>query len=144
MCAGAASSNTLGNTQELEIGKLHCWYADHAEVNDLPDGHRFPMDKYRMTRTLLQQEPGTAQIAAFHPSPAATMLELQRAHTPEYVQAFVSGTIGKDQMRAIGFPWSGAIVRRNLASVGGTLAATQALLDKPELLMTAHISGTEL
>lgn len=33
------------------------------------------------------------------------------------------------------------MVNRNLASVGGTLAATQAVLSHPELRMTAHTSG---
>ena len=125
----------------LRAGKLHCWYADHCEVNDLPAGHRFPMQKYRLTRELLQQEAQTAALAAFHPSPAASLQDIQRVHNQQYVEQFVNGTIDKPGMRAIGFPWSKAIVARNLASVGGTLAATQALLHSPAFRMTAHISG---
>lgn len=80
-------------------------------------------------------------LAEFHPSPAATAAELQLAHTREYVDRFMSGELLPKDMRAIGFPWSPSLVARNLASVGGTLAATKALLAQPELLMTAHISG---
>jgi acetoin utilization deacetylase AcuC-like enzyme len=80
-------------------------------------------------------------MAAFHPSPAASLTDIQRSHTAEYVEQFVSGSLTKEAMRAIGFPWSQSIVARNLASVGGTLAATQALLQNPKLGITAHISG---
>ena len=108
---------------------------------DLGEKHRFPMRKYRMARELLQQEPQTAAIAGFYPSPASPLDDLRRVHTARYVEAFVEGSITKDEMRQIGFPWTPSIVSRNLASVGGTLAATQALLQRPELRVTAHISG---
>jgi predicted metal-dependent hydrolase len=61
----------------LQPGKLHCWYADHQEVI-LPDGHRFPMDKYRATRQLLQSEAQTRAISAFYPSPAVAKEDLLR------------------------------------------------------------------
>ena len=94
-----------------------------------------------MTRQLLQREAQTARIAAFHPSPLAPLADLARVHTPAYIERFVSGDLTPADMRAIGFPWSPTLVARNLASVGGTLAATAALLRQPELRMTAHISG---
>jgi acetoin utilization deacetylase AcuC-like enzyme len=124
----------------LEVGKLNCWYADHQAVT-LPDGHRFPMDKYRMTRQLLQNEVATSKIASFHPSPPAPLEDLYRAHSPAYVQRFLTGDLSDTDMRTIGFPWSPSVVARNLASVGGTLAATTALLLQPSLQITAHISG---
>jgi acetoin utilization deacetylase AcuC-like enzyme len=124
----------------LEAGKLHCWFADHQVVT-LPGGHRFPMDKYRITRMLLQHEAQTAKMAHFHPSPAATLQDLHRVHTADYVQRFVSGDLTKQDMRMIGFPWSPSLVARNLASVGGTLAATRAVLERPDLRMAAHIAG---
>lgn len=49
---------------------------------------------------------------------------MERAHDPGYVAAIFDGTIDARVMRRIGFPWSEALVRRSLASVGGTLAAT--------------------
>jgi acetoin utilization deacetylase AcuC-like enzyme len=41
------------------------------------------------------------------------------------VQAFLNGTVAPGIIRRIGFPWSEGLVRRTLASVGGTLRATE-------------------
>ena len=49
---------------------------------------------------------------------------IERVHDPAYVHAFLQGTVDARIMRRIGFPWSEGLVRRTLASVGGTLAAT--------------------
>ena len=64
-----------------------------------------------------------------------------QVHTRDYIDRFENGRLSYKEMRAIGFPWSESVVRRNFASVGGTLAAAKALLAQPELRMTAHISG---
>lgn len=85
----------------LTPGKLHCWYADHQEVI-LPDGHRFPMHKYRATRELLQSESQMADIAEFYPSPPVPMEDLLRVHTAEYVHRFTSGQLLEQDMRVIG------------------------------------------
>jgi acetoin utilization deacetylase AcuC-like enzyme len=60
----------------------------------------------------------------FEPAPLADVTDIERAHDPAYVRAFVEGTVPASVMRRIGFPWSEELVRRTLASVGGTLAAT--------------------
>jgi acetoin utilization deacetylase AcuC-like enzyme len=44
-------------------------------------------------------------------------------HDPGYVNSFLDGTVDPRILRRIGFPWSPELVRRTLASVGGTLAA---------------------
>lgn len=145
---GAANAVAAANTEPASVApvqrltpqRLHCWYADHQEVI-LPDGHRFPMDKYRATRLRLQAEAHMTQLAEFHPSPPASVEDLQKAHTLDYINRFISGRLNDKDMRAIGFPWTPTLVSRNLASVGGTVAATRALLQQPELRMTAHISG---
>eukprot|EP00892_Ulva_mutabilis_P010503 jgi/Ulvmu1/7825/UM004_0054.1 len=135
--AGVSSTQS---PPELIPGKLHCWYADHQEVV-LPEGHRFPMHKYRATRQLLQKEAQMSGMAEFHPSPPVPMEDLLRVHASDYVHRFTSGQLLEQDMRIIGFPWTPSVVHRNLASVGGTFAATQAVLANPKLKMTAHISG---
>jgi acetoin utilization deacetylase AcuC-like enzyme len=50
---------------------------------------------------------------------------IELAHDAEYVRQFCSGALPSPAMRRIGFPWSTGLVERTLASVGGTLAATQ-------------------
>jgi acetoin utilization deacetylase AcuC-like enzyme len=99
------------------------FYTDHY-VLPLPPGHRFPIEKYRLLRELLQADGGFVLEAA----PLAPVTVIERTHDPEYVRAFVQGTLGDAAMRRIGFPWSEGLVRRTLASVGGTLAATQEAL----------------
>jgi acetoin utilization deacetylase AcuC-like enzyme len=97
------------------------FYCDHHEI-PLPPGHRFPKRKYRMLRDLL------SGAFDFEPAPEASVAEIARVHDPAYVQAFVEGTLDAAAVRRIGFPWSEGLVRRTLASVGGTLAATQEAL----------------
>jgi acetoin utilization deacetylase AcuC-like enzyme len=46
-------------------------------------------------------------------------------HDSRYVQAFLDGTLDPKVLRRIGFPWSEQLVRRTLASVGGTLQAAR-------------------
>ena len=100
------------------------FYTDHYEL-PLPAGHRFPIDKYRMLRKLLEADGGFT----LEPAPMAEIAAVERVHDPEYVRAFVEGRLSESDMRRIGFPWSEGLVRRTLASVGSTLAATRDALD---------------
>jgi acetoin utilization deacetylase AcuC-like enzyme len=99
------------------------FYTDHY-VLPLPEGHRFPIQKYRLTRELLAVE-GRFD---FVPAPLAGRETIELAHDPEYVAAFLDGTLSAQAVRRIGFPWSPELVKRTLASVGGTLAATREAL----------------
>jgi acetoin utilization deacetylase AcuC-like enzyme len=99
------------------------FYTDQYVI-PLPEAHRFPIQKYRMTRELLA---GLGYFD-FEPAPLAEREVVELAHDPEYVTAFLEGTLSVQAMRRIGFPWSEALVKRTLASVGGTLAATKEAL----------------
>jgi acetoin utilization deacetylase AcuC-like enzyme len=94
------------------------FYCDHHEF-PLPPGHKFPIRKYKLLRGLLAED-GFYQLEPAPPGPADL---ISLAHDPGYVQGFLSGTLDAAQLRRIGFPWSEALVRRTLASVGGTLCA---------------------
>jgi acetoin utilization deacetylase AcuC-like enzyme len=96
------------------------FYCDQYTI-PLPPGHRFPMAKYRMLRQLLTAD-GLFQLEC---APLAETAEIERAHDPEYVRGFLSGGLSPAALRRIGFPWSEGLVKRSLASVGGTLAATE-------------------
>lgn len=100
------------------------WYCDNHEIQ-LPAGHKFPMAKYRLLREALAADPRfTFSQAPFAPAEA-----IQEIHHPDYVQAFITGTIDPKIIRRIGFPWSQGLVHRTLASVGGTLQATTDALE---------------
>jgi acetoin utilization deacetylase AcuC-like enzyme len=66
----------------------------------------------------------------FEPAPLASPAEVERAHDPQYVRAFLTGELPAAALRRIGFPWSEGLVRRTLASVGGTLAASRTALER--------------
>lgn len=93
----------------------------------LPPGHRFPVPKY--TRLLGRVRAECPQVV-LREAPAASDGELALAHTPDYIDDVVAGRLSDAAMRAIGFPWTPAMVERARRSVGATAcAARQALCD---------------
>jgi acetoin utilization deacetylase AcuC-like enzyme len=106
---------------------MHAYYADQF-VLPLPEGHRFPMAKYRLLRDWLQAN--LAQIS-LHIAPAATDGELALVHSPAYIRAIQEGLDGGldlKVMREIGFPWSLAMAERARRSVGASVAAARVAL----------------
>lgn len=100
---------------------LSLFYADQF-VLPLPDGHRFPMEKYRLLRDLVENFPRVRLFEA----PLATKEQISLVHDREYVEAVYSGSLSDAQVREIGFPWSEKMVIRSARSVGATIAACQA------------------
>ncbi|HVM93230.1 MAG TPA: histone deacetylase [Terriglobales bacterium] len=105
------------------MSRPRLFYTDHYEL-PLPLGHRFPIEKYRLLREKLEAD------AAFslEPAPLADIATIGKTHDPAYVRAFLEGGLDAAAMRRIGFPWSEGLVRRSLASIGSTLAATDEAL----------------
>lgn len=100
--------------------------SDHY-VLPLPEGHRFPMQKYRLLREAVEAAPWfRAGMLVECPTVGDDLLHL--AHTPEYVAAMSAGTVGDAAMRKIGFPWSPYLVERSRRSSGGTLEAGRSAL----------------
>jgi acetoin utilization deacetylase AcuC-like enzyme len=101
----------------------------HSEqfVLPLPAGHRFPMAKYRLLRERLEAS-GAFPAQDFVVPAAASDAELERAHCPAYVSRVKSGQLDAAEMRAIGFPWTAAMVERSRRSAGATLGAARAAL----------------
>lgn len=95
------------------------FYTDHYEL-PLPQQHKFPIAKYRMLRELLHRD----RFFSLEEAPFADAATIELVHDPGYVDAFLKGVLSSAAMRRIGFPWSEGFVRRTLASVGSTLAAT--------------------
>jgi len=97
---------------------LRLFYCDHHAF-PLPPGHKFPARKYGLLRALLASD-GRFDLQA---APFADAGAIELAHDAGYVRRFLNGTLDPRLMRRIGFPWSEELVRRTLASAGGTLAA---------------------
>ena len=113
---------------------MDAFYADHF-VLPLPQGHRFPMHKYRLLHEgLIKDLPGVKLREA----PAASDGELGLAHDPAYVSAVEGGHLSPAAVREIGFPWSPQMAERARRSVGGTLAAVRAALQSG---IAANLAG---
>ncbi len=102
-------------------------YCDHFPV-PLPAGHRFPMHKYASLRERLLER-GVLEPEQLIAAEPVALVDVRAVHAPTYVDAFLDGTLPKDAVRRLGFPWSPQLVRRTLASVGGTCMAAAAALD---------------
>lgn len=100
------------------------FHYDHLSLA-LPPGHRFPQSKYQMLRERLERQPGRLRLQLAEP---ATPGELALAHTPDYVDAVLHGTLSAAAQREIGFPWAPGLPARSLASVGATIGAARAAL----------------
>lgn len=86
----------------------------------LPEGHRFPMQKYELLPQQLLHE-GSCRPENFFAPDFPEDSDILRAHTPPYYQALRQGDIPARQMRKVGFPWSEALVERERRIAGGTI-----------------------
>lgn len=89
--------------------------------------HSYPMDKYRLVPERLLAEQTLTPDNLLEPE-AATLDDILRVHTPEYVHAFVNGTLERKAILRIGLPWSPELVRRAFAVIGGTIGAARLAL----------------
>ena len=93
----------------------------------LPDGHRFPMDKYTMIPEQLIKE-GTFNSRNFFEPILADEDFISLVHSKEYLQKLSSRSLTKTEERRIGFPLNDALIKREkLICVGNTQAALLAL-----------------
>ena len=99
------------------------FYCDHHAI-PLPEGHKFPLEKYRMVREILARD----GVFEFEPAPFAEVEDIRHVHDSVYVNAFLAGSLSATAYRRIGFPSSEGLIKRTLASVGGTIAATRLAL----------------
>ncbi len=97
------------------------FYSDTFEL-PLPDGHRFPMSKYRLLRERVVASE-LMKACELRLPPAASDAELSLAHDPEYVARVERGELSDLEIRRIGFPWSEKMVERSRRSSGASIAA---------------------
>jgi acetoin utilization deacetylase AcuC-like enzyme len=83
------------------------------------------MEKYGLLRGRIEAE--LPDIDLVEPD-AATDAELRMAHDAAYVDRVTRGELSPQEQRAIGFPWSAAMVERSRRSVGATIAACRCAL----------------
>ncbi|MFM2590557.1 histone deacetylase [Vibrio sp. TBV020] len=108
----------------------------------LPEGHRYPINKYRLLYDAINSEISAndawrEQFVHVVPS----MLDRQavtQVHCCEYIDSLFSGTLPAPKMRRIGFPWSETLITRTLTSAGGTCETVNQAVDRG---VAIHLSG---
>lgn len=107
---------------------MKAFYTD-VFVLPLPDGHRFPMEKYRRLRERCATEAVIPPAHLLQPA-AATWTELALVHDRSYLERVRSGALSPAEEREIGFPWTPGMVERSRRSVGATIEAARTALDE--------------
>ena len=112
---------------------MKAFYADHY-VLPLPEGHRFPMEKYTKLRDLV------SQLAGVHleNAPSVTDTQILYAHDASYLIKVLQGSLSPQEQQEIGFPWSAKMVERSRRSAGATLAAAKIALKEG---VAANLAG---
>lgn len=88
----------------------------------LPAEHRFPMEKYELLPDQLLYDGTITRSNFFHPDPV-TEPEILRTHTQEFWGKLKTGTLTRQEIRAMGFPFHESLVTRARHIAGGTLQA---------------------
>lgn len=112
---------------------MKAFYADHY-VLPLPEGHRFPMEKYKKLRDLVSQLAGVYLENA----PSVTDTQVLYAHDASYLIKVLQGSLSPQEQQEIGFPWSTQMVERSRRSAGATLAAAKIALKEG---VAANLAG---
>jgi acetoin utilization deacetylase AcuC-like enzyme len=86
----------------------------------LPEGHRFPMEKYELIPEQLLYE-GTIEAENLYEPELIDEDMILRAHTREYWHKLQHGLLSRREIRKTGFPFSAQLVQRGRTIAMGTL-----------------------
>ncbi len=91
---------------------------------DLPEKHRFPMEKYELLPEQLLYEGTVVPANFFNPGPIDERIILQ-THEKDYWEKLKNLQLTAKEIRAIGFPMSSQLIKRGKHIAQGTLLATE-------------------
>lgn len=89
--------------------------------------HRFPMEKFRLLQTYLQ-EIGIAVGTNVFVADPTPIERLELAHDPQYIQRFLQNDLTPQELRRMGLPWTESLVQRSRISPNGTFLAAKLAL----------------
>jgi len=93
----------------------------------LPEGHRFPIQKYVLLRKRVVEEGVVREEDLQLPDPASDD-QLLLVHDAAYLEKLENGNLSRREIRRMGFPWSPGLVERSRRSVGSTIAACRSAM----------------
>ncbi|MEO8227599.1 MAG: histone deacetylase [Gemmatimonadota bacterium] len=106
---------------------MQAWSPSRFAV-PLPDGHRFPIQKYAAIREGVVRR-GLLAATDIHDPERLERWALTQVHTARYTDAILEGTLAPLEVRRLGFPWSPELRERSLRTAQGTIEAARAALD---------------
>ncbi|GAB5490092.1 MAG: histone deacetylase [Phototrophicaceae bacterium] len=112
-------------------------YYNDIFVLPLPDGHRFPMSKYRLLRERIIAEGIIASENLLIPEGASDE-QILYCHSGDYLEKVKTGTLERKEITRIGFPWSLELVERSRRSSGATICAARTAIAEG---VSANLAG---
>ena len=92
--------------------------------HNLPEGHRFPMEKYDLLPQQLLYE-GTCKEENFFKPEIPNNKYFFMVHDPEYVSDLMNMTLNQKAARKIGFPLNEDLITREMIIADGTIKASE-------------------
>lgn len=94
------------------------WHPEYA--HPLPDGHRFPMEKYELLPEQMLHEGSVTESSFFAPE-LLDEASIIKTHDPDYWQKLRELNLSRKEERRTGFPLSEALVTRERRIMRGTI-----------------------
>ncbi len=126
----------LARQRVQSMSLIELFYSDVFEL-PLPEGHRFPMSKYRLLRERIAVAAWCDHVR-FNLPPAASDDQLALAHCREYLRRVVAGELTELEIKRIGFPWSPQMVERSRRSTGASIEAGRSAVQQG---LAANLAG---
>jgi acetoin utilization deacetylase AcuC-like enzyme len=98
-------------------------------VAQIGDDHKFPIKKFGELFRLLNNDGVISDKNLYIPSPAS-LEDLLRVHTFEYIQKITNLTLSQEEERKLGFPMIPSVRQRSFVATGGTILAAELALNE--------------
>ena len=96
---------------------------NHKEYQaDIGNNSRFPINKFSEITKYLKEK---RIINKFYKPKPCSITTLKRAHAEEYIFHIKNKTLGKDEIKKIGFPLNDSVIKRSFLATGGTVLASK-------------------
>ena len=105
---------------------MRCFYSEDLEI-ELPSGHPFPMEKFRLSKDMLL-EGGILRPEEIVEVRRADVHLLQRVHEPDYIRKIESGLLDRKEQILLGLPVTPRLFTRSATEVEATRLACHAAL----------------
>ncbi len=105
---------------------MRCFYSPEFYL-DLPEGHPFPMAKFRVSKDMLL-EGGILRPEEIQEVRPADTHVLARVHDPEYLAKIYHGQLDRKEQIKLGLPVTPQLYRRSATEVEATRRACEAAL----------------